>query len=125
MVTVDRSSSTSEPLQLPSGHTNAAADPKVAKGDIGHATFYVDGTPWEKRGPQYDGPALQSLAIMQCFGQLSAQSQNDARTVIEKNVQHIVDKKDDRSQSLWEELTGMSFFTRAVQLRCLKEAKAT
>ncbi|MGH3512918.1 MAG: glycoside hydrolase family 15 protein [Pseudonocardiaceae bacterium] len=103
---------------------NAAADPKVAKGDIGHATFYVDGTPWDKRGPQYDGPALQSLAIMQCFGQLSAQSQNDAKTVIEKNVQHIVDKKDDPSQNLWEELAGMSFFTRAVQLRCLKEAKA-
>ncbi len=61
---------------------------------------------------------------MQCFGQLSAQPQNDARTVIDKNVQHIIDKKDDPSQNLWEELTGMSFFTRAVQLRCLKEVKA-
>ncbi|MGH3784287.1 MAG: glycoside hydrolase family 15 protein, partial [Pseudonocardiaceae bacterium] len=103
---------------------NTAADANVAKSDIGHATFYVDGTPWEKRGPQYDGPALQSLAIMQCVGLLSAQSQNDARTVIEKNVQHIIGKKDDPSANLWEELTGMSFFTRSVQLRCLKEAKA-
>ena len=103
---------------------NAAADQNVAKGDIGHATFYVDGTPWEKRGRQYDGPALQSLAIMQCFGQLSEQSKNDARMVIEKNIQHIVDKMDDPSQNLWEELTGMSFFTRAVQLHCLTVAKA-
>src|SRR5271165_5783044 len=95
---------------------------------IGHAVYTIEGQPrpWSE---QSDGPALQTLAILQAFPQLDAPTQATARTVIGANIDYLLGPARGSSlpvyqsptTNLWEEQKGNSFFARAVQLRCFQE----
>jgi glucoamylase len=86
---------------------------------IGHACFTIEGQPrpWSE---QSDGPALQTLAILQAWPQLDAPTQTTARTIIAKNLDYLLGAYQNPTKNLWEEKDGSSFFARAVQLRCFQ-----
>jgi glucoamylase len=87
---------------------------------IGHACYTIEGQarPWSD---QSDGPALQTLAILQAYPQLDTPTQTTAVTVIGKNIAYLLGVYQNQTVNLWEEATGYSFFARAVQLRCFQE----
>jgi len=99
---------------------------------IDRACFTIEGRPrpWTD---QSDGPALQTLAILQAYSQLDAATQATAQTVIAKNVAFLLGPSPaddgipvyaDETTNLWEERSGFSFFARAVQLRCFQALTA-
>jgi glucoamylase len=91
---------------------------------MGHACYTIEGQsrPWSE---QNDGPAIQTLAMLRAFDQLDAATQAIAVDVITRNVNYLVGVYQDPTTNLWEEHQGLSFFARAVQLRCLREIAAT
>jgi glucoamylase len=98
---------------------------------IGHAAYTVEGQPRTDRGAQNDGPALQTLAILQAFPQLDASTQATAATVISTNLNYLlgpgpqgVPVFQSQTTNLWEEEFGFSFFARAVQLKCFQQVTA-
>lgn len=89
---------------------------------IGHfdrASFLVNGSArdWSD---QTDGPALQTLAILQMFGRLDAPTQAVGRAVIAANLDFLQDAYGGDTVNLWEEERGASFFARSVQLKCFQ-----
>lgn len=68
---------------------------------------------------QSDGPALQTLAILDLYGQLDQPTQAVALAVANANVALLMQVYQQPTVNLWEEVTGFSFFARAAQLRCL------
>jgi glucoamylase len=95
---------------------------------IGHACFTIDGRPrsWSE---QSDGPALQTIAILQAFPQLDQPTQALAQTVIQKNLNYLLEPEQNpvyqnETTNLWEEESGFSFFARSVQLRCFEAIQA-
>ncbi|MCA2211364.1 glycoside hydrolase family 15 protein [Jidongwangia harbinensis] len=90
---------------------------------LAHACFTIEGNsrPWTE---QNDGPALQTVAILQAFAQLDGPTQDLARQVIDRNLDFLVGAYQQPTTSLWEEHSGYSFFARAVQLRCFREIAA-
>ena len=99
---------------------------------IGHATYTVEGQP-QPRSEQSDGPALQTLAILQAFPQLDAPTQATAASVINTNINYLlgadpqsagVPVYQGKTFNLWEEELGFSFFARAVQLKCFQQLTA-
>ena len=98
---------------------------------IGHAAYNVEGQP-APRSEQSDGPALQTLAILQAFPQLDTPAQAAAASVIGTNLTYLlgsgpqsgVPVYQGETTNLWEEEFGFSFFARAVQLKCLQEITA-
>ena len=56
---------------------------------IGHATYTIEGQP-QPRTEQSDGPALQTLAILQAFSQLDAPTQATATSVINTNINYLL-----------------------------------
>lgn len=84
-----------------------------------HACYTIEGysRPWTE---QADGPALQTVAILQAFSQLDQPAQAVAREVIGKNLDFILAHYTEPTYNLWEEHQGYSFFARAAQLRCLR-----
>jgi glucoamylase len=90
------------------------------RADLAHATYTLDGQPWEQRpDPQNDGPALQTLAILRAIPVLPPEARAVALKVAQKNVDWLAAHAGEPSQNLWEERDGQSFFTLAVQRRCL------
>ena len=96
---------------------------------LGHACFTIEGwsRPWNE---QSDGPALQTLAILQAFGQLDQETQALAAEVIAENLRFLLGTWEgpcayiEQTTNLWEEHTGYSFFARATQLKCLRAISA-
>ena len=93
---------------------------------IGHfdrASFLINGTPrsWTD---QTDGPALQTLALLQLYAQLDAQTQATASTVIAANLNFLQNAYQGQTYNLWEEEYGASFFARSVQLQCFQAITA-
>ena len=86
---------------------------------LGHACFTIGGQPrpWTE---QSDGPALQTLAILNAYGQLDAPTQAVAKTVIANNLNYLLNVYQNPTTNLWEEHSGLSFFARSVQLRCFR-----
>jgi glucoamylase len=86
---------------------------------LAHACFTIEGRsrPWTEQG---DGPALQTLAILQALPRLDAATRTVAAQVIGANLSFLLGAYQDTTTNLWEEHCGYSFFTRAVQLRCLR-----
>ena len=87
----------------------------------------------QPRTEQSDGPALQTLAILQAFPQLDAATQATAASVINTNVNYLlgtdpqsagVPVYQGKTFNLWEEVLGFSFFARAVQLKCFQQLTA-
>jgi len=99
---------------------------------IGHAAYTVEGQPRTDRGDQSDGPALQTLAILQAFPQLDAPTQATAASVISTNLNYLLGTDpatgvpvfQSKTTNLWEEEFGFSFFARAVQLKCFQQVTA-
>jgi glucoamylase len=96
---------------------------------LAHACFTIEGQfrPWTE---QSDGPALQTLAILQAYGQLDPGTQALAAEVIGTNLSFLLGGGQERgayqeqTTSLWEEHSGYSFFARATQLECLRAIAA-
>jgi glucoamylase len=97
-----------------------------AASSIGHfdrASFLINGTPrnWTD---QTDGPALQTLALLQLYAQLDAPTQATANAVIAANVNFLQNAYQGQTWNLWEEEYGASFFARSVQLQCFQAITA-
>jgi glucoamylase len=92
--------------------------------DLAHATYTLNGLSWSGRGDQNDGPAFQALALFFALPLLPPDAQAVARRVAQANVEFIVERYQDPSTNEWEEISGQSFLTRAVQLRCLRALQA-
>jgi glucoamylase len=92
-------------------------------GDFDRAAFLINGTPrsWTD---QTDGPAMQTLAILQMYAQLDAPTQAVAAAVIAANLNFLASAYQGQTWNLWEEEYGASFFARAVQLRCFQAVMA-
>jgi glucoamylase len=91
---------------------------------LARASYTIEGQPRPDWTDQNDGPALQNLAILQAFDQLEPAAQDTARTVVQRNLDFVLQQYQQPSFNLWEEAKGQSFFTRSVQLRCLAALKA-
>ncbi len=90
---------------------------------LAHACYTIEGysRPWTE---QADGPALQTVALLQAFSQLDQPAQAVAKEVISKNLDFILGNYTEPTFNLWEEHEGYSFFARAAQLRCLRAISA-
>jgi glucoamylase len=90
---------------------------------LAHACFTIEGQsrPWTE---QSDGPALQTLAILQAIPRLDAATRSLAAQVIGANLSFLLGAYQNTTTNLWEEHSGYSFFARAVQLRCLRAISA-
>ena len=92
---------------------------------ISRGAFSIDGQPrdWSD---QSDGPALQTLALLNAWPQLGSATAT-AQTVIAKNIGYLLIAYPDATTNLWEETSGFSFFARSIQLKCFTDvlAKAT
>jgi glucoamylase len=92
---------------------------------LAHACYTIEGQsrPWTE---QSDGPALQTLAILQAFGQLDQATRQLALEVIGTNLSFLLGNGQgggayrEQTTNLWEEHAGYSFFARATQLKCLR-----
>jgi glucoamylase len=94
-----------------------------SQGDFGRASFYIDGTqrPWTN---QTDGPALQTIALLNLYRQLDPPTQAIAVRLITSNLRFLEDAYQRQTYNLWEEEYGYSFFARSVQLRCFEAIAA-
>ena len=92
-------------------------------GDFDRAAFLINGTPrsWTD---QTDGPALQTLAILQLYAQLDTPTQATANAVIAANLNFLQNAYQGQTYNLWEEEYGASFFARSVQLQCFRSITA-
>lgn len=88
---------------------------------IGYASYTIEGHQRPNWSEQSDGPALQTLAILQLYGALGSPAQAVARQVIATDISYLLGVYRQPTRSLWEERDGYSFFARAVQLRCFTE----
>ena len=86
-------------------------------GHFGRASFLIDGSPrdWSD---QTDGPALQTLAILQMYARLDTPTQAVANALIAANLTFLQNAYQGETVNLWEEESGASFFARSVQLKC-------
>src|SRR5579864_6315221 len=87
---------------------------------LAHAAFTIEGQSRPNWTEQSDGPALQTLAILQAWSQLDAATRTTAKDVIAKNLAYLLNEYGNPTQNLWEEVHGYSFFARSVQLRCFQ-----
>jgi glucoamylase len=88
---------------------------------VGYASYTIEGLQRPGWSEQSDGPALQTLAILQMYTELDSAAQALARQVIATNIGYLLDVYQWSTSNLWEERDGYSFFARAVQLRCFAE----
>lgn len=88
------------------------------------ACFHIDASPRESWTAQGDGPALQTLAILHGWALLSGAIKPLAASLIDRNLQFLLEHHRSKSTNLWEETFGHSLFTRSVQLRCFEQALA-
>jgi glucoamylase len=73
---------------------------------------------------QTDGPALQTLAMLQFYSRLDAPTQAAASALIAANLDFLAGAYQGETYNLWEEEYGASFFARSVQLRCFQAIAA-
>jgi glucoamylase len=114
---------TSQPL---TDYVQFAQTCQTTAGGIGHfdrASFLINGTPRDWTD-QTDGPALQTLAVLQLFAQLDPATQAVASGVIAANLNFLQNAYQGQTFNLWEEEFGASFFARSVQLKCLEAIAA-
>ncbi len=103
--------------------SQACQDASTAIGHFDRAAFQIDGTPraWTD---QADGPALQTIALLQMYGQLDSGTQATARNLIASNLAFLQTAYQGSTFNLWEEEYGDSFFARSLQLRCFTQVAA-
>jgi glucoamylase len=86
---------------------------------IGYASYTIEGLQRPDWSEQTDGPALQTLAILQMYPELDSASQSLARQVIATDIGYLLNVYRHSTRNLWEERDGYSFFARAVQTTLL------
>ncbi len=111
---------TSQPLIDFVQFAQASQNSANAFGHFDRASFFIDGGPRPQWSDQTDGPALQTLAILQLFSQLDAPTRTVANAVIAANLNFLQGAYQGGTVNLWEEETGASFFARSVQLECFQ-----
>ena len=111
---------TSQPL---TNYVTFAQTCQNSGGDFDRGAFLINGTPrnWTD---QTDGPALQTLAILQLYAQLGGSAQATANAVIAANLNFLQNAYTGQTYNLWEEEYGASFFARSVQLHCFQAVTA-
>ncbi|KAJ5150854.1 uncharacterized protein N7482_010106 [Penicillium canariense] len=104
----------------------------LSTGGLGEPKFYVDETAytgsWGR--PQRDGPALRATALI-AFGQwlikliqdngYTTQATNIVWPIVRNDLSYVTQYWNSSGYDLWEEVSGESFFTTAVQHRALVE----
>ncbi len=91
---------------------------------IHRASYRVDGVPRDWTD-QSDGPALRIIATLKAYPLLDAPAQQVANDVIAADLDFLLQAYQGPTVNLWEERKGLSFFARAVQLRCFQELLAS
>jgi glucoamylase len=94
---------------------------QASASNLGHfdrASFLINGTMRDPWTDQSDGPALQTLAILQLFAQLDTPTQGVANAVIAADLNFLSGAYQGETYNLWEEEYGASFFARSAQLKC-------
>jgi glucoamylase len=96
-------------------------------GNIDHASFNINGTMRQNWGDQSDGPALQSLAVLAAYAQLTDPVKAIAEALVQRNLDFLLtnNKYQSATINLWEETFGLSFFTHAVHLKFFEVVMAT
>jgi len=114
---------TSQPLIDYVMFAQACQNSASSFGHFDRASFLINGTP-RNWSDQTDGPALQTLAILQMYPQLDAPTQAVASAVIAANLNFLQNAYQGETVNLWEEEFGASFFARSVQLKCFQAISA-
>jgi glucoamylase len=96
---------------------------QTAAGDLSYAVFTIDGQPRIEWSHQHDGPALQALALLRAWDQLDDAAKQVAGHVLTNDVTFVLQHHQQPRFNLWEEVQGQSFFTRSVQLHCLRQVR--
>ncbi len=99
---------------------------KALEAGLGEPRFNVDGkvdnSEWGR--PQNDGPALRALLFTKWFEHLHRNKQYEwvqkNLSVLEHDLQFILEHWTEDCIDLWEEVRGKHFYTRLVQLAALK-----
>jgi glucoamylase len=101
----------------------ACQDAATVIGHFDRAAFQVNGAPraWTD---QADGPALQTIALLQVYPRLDQATQAVAVQLITSNLGFLQSAYQGSTFNLWEEEYGESFFARSVQLKCLTAVAA-
>lgn len=94
---------------------------------LGEPKIKINGTsfndPWGR--PQNDGPALRCINLIRIVNIIKNKyPEITTKTIypmIQKDVEYILMKYNEISFDLWEEIKGWHFYTRMVQLKCLKD----
>ena len=113
----------SQPLADYVTFAKTCQDAAIAVGHFGRAAFRIDGAPREWTD-QADGPALQTIALLQMHARLDSATRATAAQVIINNLGFLQGAYQGSTVNLWEEEYGESFFARSVQLKCFTQVAA-
>jgi glucoamylase len=113
----------SQPLVDYVQFAQACQNSATGLGHFDRASFLMDATARDWTD-QTDGPALQTLALLQLFPQLDTATQATASALIAANLDFLQGAYQGQTYNLWEEEYGASFFARSVQLACFQAVTA-
>tara|TARA_B110001469_G_scaffold127557_1_gene148976 strand:+ start:405 stop:1523 length:1119 start_codon:yes stop_codon:yes gene_type:complete len=94
---------------------------------LGEPKININGTPYDEPWgrPQNDGPALRSIILFKLLDYFKYKYdiliEKLIIPIIEKDVLYIIQNYNKTSFDLWEENDGWHFYTRMVQLKCIKD----
>lgn len=93
-------------------------------GHVDRAAFTIEGDPryWSD---QADGPALQTLAVIDAWDDLDAATRAVATDLVARNVAFLLSAYGGQTVDLWETWYGYNLFARSVQLRCLRAVRGS
>ncbi|CAE6445599.1 unnamed protein product [Rhizoctonia solani] len=101
----------------------------VSTGGLGEPKFNIDETAftgaWGR--PQRDGPALRATTMMTYGTYLGASNSYTTGTIwpyVKLDLDYVANNWNNTGFDLWEEVSGSSFFTIAVQHRALRQGAA-
>ncbi|QRV93216.1 glycoside hydrolase family 15 protein [Ceratobasidium sp. AG-Ba] len=101
----------------------------VSTGGLGEPKFNIDETAftgaWGR--PQRDGPALRATTMMTYGSYLGATNSYTTGTIwpyVKLDLDYVANNWNNTGFDLWEEVSGSSFFTIAVQHRALRQGAA-
>jgi len=94
---------------------------------IGEPKVNIDNTPYNEPWgrPQNDGPALRCLNLINIYQLLLDDypviMKQIVLPMIQTDINYILNNYNKTCFDLWEEIDGWHFYTRMVQLKCIKE----
>lgn len=82
----------------------------------------VDRSPWSR--PQFDGPALRALVLLNDLSEFEARPRARALEVLKTDLDFIARVYPERGFDIWEEYRAENYHTRLVQLAALEKGAA-